>query len=106
MRLKPELWDDMNFKEQIRNLLNQNSPAIEKSIRLCLYCMKTQIFIDGNKRVSIILANHYMIRNGEGLLVVPEEKVEEFKVLLVDYYEGKDEQQIIDFMKTECWRQF
>ena len=68
--------------------------------------MKTQIFIDGNKRTAIIFANHYMIKNGEGLLVVPESKVGEFKALLVAYYEGRDENKIMDFFRTECWRRF
>lgn len=68
--------------------------------------MKTQVFIDGNKRASIIFANHYMIQKGKGLLVVPEAKVEDFKKLLVDYYEGKDEDKITRFFMDECWRKF
>ena len=44
---------------------------IDKSIRLCLYTMKTQVFIDGNKRAAIIYANHYLIAHGQGFLVIP-----------------------------------
>ena len=68
--------------------------------------MKTQVFIDGNKRAAIIFANHVLIRSGEGLLVVPEAKVEEFKPLLVQYYEGNSEDIIVKFLKEECWRRF
>ena len=68
--------------------------------------MKTQIFIDGNKRAAIIFANHFMIQNGIGLLVVPEALVPEFKALLVAYYEGKNETQIKLFLKKQCWRKF
>ena len=52
--------------------------------------MKTQIFIDGNKRASVIWANHYLIAHGQGFLVIPEEHVPDFKRLLVRYYEGED----------------
>ena len=68
--------------------------------------MKTQIFNDGNKRASIIFANQYLISKGEGLLVVPEAKVSEFKNLLVEYYEEKNIDKIKMFLKEKCWRKF
>ena len=102
----PPIPSEVDVKDAIRGILEAEESSVEKAIRLCLYCMKTQVFIDGNKRASIIFANHYMIQNGEGLLVVPEQKVEEFKRLLVSYYEGKDKGEIISFFKQECWRKF
>ena len=93
-------------KEQIDEIINRNMPSIDIAIELCLYCMKTQIFNDGNKRASIIFTNQYLISKGEGLLVVPESKVSEFKMLLVQYYEGKNIEQIKIFLKEQCWRKF
>lgn len=103
---RPPLPVEIDVKESIKAIIDGNDEVIDKAISLCLYCMKTQIFIDGNKRASIIFANHYMIQNGEGLIVVPEARVEDFKMLLIAYYEGKDESKIREFMKKECWRQF
>ena len=68
-----------------------------------LYCMKTQIFLAGNKRASVIFANHYLIAHGGGFLVIPEKEVPEFKKLLVKYYEGEDISVIAAFMKERCW---
>lgn len=102
----PPLPIEIDVKDRIIEILQSSDEVIDKAIKLCLYCMKTQIFIDGNKRAAIIFANHFLITNGEGLLVVPEAKVEEFKPLLVRYYEGNDEEKIIRFLKDECWRQF
>ena len=102
----PPLPIEIDVKDRIIEILQSSDEVIDKAIRLCLYCMKTQIFIDGNKRAAIIFANRFLIKNGEGLLVVPEAKVEEFKPLLVRYYEGNDEEKIIRFLKDECWRQF
>ncbi|MES5089105.1 hypothetical protein [Gardnerella vaginalis] len=45
-----------------------------------------------------------MISHGKGLLVIPENKVPEFKKLLVEYYEGEDLQVIALFMREYCWR--
>ncbi len=102
----PPLPLEVEVKESIKDIMQLEYDEVERAIRLCLYCMKTQVFIDGNKRASIVFANHYMIKKGKGLLVVPEAKVEDFKKLLVAYYEGKDEERIISFFMDECWRKF
>ncbi len=102
----PPLPVELDVKETIDRIIASKGSVIDKAISACLYCMKTQVFIDGNKRASIIFANHYMIQNGEGLLVVPESSVEEFKSLLVAYYEGHGENELTDFMKEKCWRKF
>ena len=102
----PPLPNEFAIKEKIDSIINANSNPIDIAIELALYCMKAQIFIDGNKRASIIFANHFMIQNGIGLLVVPETLVPEFKALLVAYYEGKNETQIKLFLKEQCWRKF
>ena len=65
--------------------------------------MKTQTFIDGNKRAAVIYANHYMISKGLGLIVISEKLVPEFKQHLINYYEGNPDCQIVDFLKTKCW---
>lgn len=93
-------------KENLEVLLNAELPPDEKAIRLCLYCMKTQIFNDGNKRASVIFANHYLIAQGGGMLITPEKHVPEFKRLLVSYYEGKDNGEIIRFLKEQCMKTF
>jgi prophage maintenance system killer protein len=66
--------------------------------------MRTQVFIDGNKRASVLFANHFMIAHGLGLIVIPENHVPEFKKKLVMYYESADIREIQDFLKKKCWR--
>lgn len=93
-------------KESIENILQESAPAEEKAIKLCLYCMKTQVFNDGNKRASVIFANHYLISQGGGMLIIPEKEVPKFKRLLVSYYEDTDNGEIMSFMKEKCVRTF
>ena len=93
-------------KENIEAILQTDIPSDEKAIKLCLYCMKTQIFNDGNKRASVIFANHYLISQGGGMMIIPERNVHEFKALLVAYYEDKDNGEIINFMKKQCIKTF
>lgn len=100
----PPLPNELDVKEKIREIIEESDEAINTAIKLCLYCMKTQIFLDGNKRASVIFANHYLISHGGGFLVIPEKEVPEFKRLLVKYYEGEDITVIADFMKKYCWK--
>ena len=100
----PPLPNELDVKETIRGIVNEEDEVVHIAIKLCLYCMKTQIFLDGNKRASIIFANHYLISHGGGFLVIPEKEVPEFKQLLVRFYEGEDISVITDFMKKCCWK--
>ncbi len=102
----PPLPIEMEVKERILSILHSSKSPIDIAIELCLYAMKSQIFIDGNKRASVIFANHYLIAHGQGFLVIPEEHVPEFKKLLVQYYEGEDMGIIGAFLKQDCWKTF
>ena len=100
----PPIPNEIDIKDEITKIIDDDADAIDIAIKLCLYCMKTQIFLDGNKRASVIFANHYLISHGGGFLVIPEKEVPEFKNLLVKYYEGEDISIISDFMKKNCWK--
>lgn len=102
----PPLPIETIVKENIEAILKEGTDVVDTAIQLCLYCMKTQIFNDGNKRASVIFANHYMISKGQGLIVIPESHVPEFKRLLVAYYEDRDNGEIVAFMRSKCWRTF
>ncbi len=65
---------------------------------------RTQIFIDGNKRVAQLIANKVLIQNNIGIFQVPIEGLEEFKMLLIRFYESGNDMEIIDFMKNYCIR--
>ena len=92
--------------ENIDEILSRDADAVNIAIELCLYCMKTQVFTDGNKRASVIFANHYLIAHGMGFLVIPEKDVSEFKKLLVAFYEGESIDIISKFMRERCWKNF
>ena len=100
----PPLPNEFDVKDKIQEITEGNNQVIDVAIKLCLYCMKTQIFLDGNKRASVIFANHYLISHGGGFLVIREKEVSKFKSLLVNYYEGDDISIISDFMKNNCWK--
>lgn len=100
----PPLPIEADVKDKIREITEAEGDAVDTAIKLCLYCMKTQIFLDGNKRAAVLFANHYLIAHGGGFLVIPEKEVPVFKQLLIRHYEGEPFSNLVSFMKERCWK--
>lgn len=99
----PNLPVESVIKEDLANIFNSDLDEIDLAIELLLYVMKKQIFINGNKRTAIIFANHYLISKGKGIIVIPAELTNEYKNLLISYYEGKNVKKIKVFLKEKCY---
>ncbi len=84
-------------KEQLEEILKIED-IVQRAIKALLFIMKKQLFLDGNKRTAVLFANHILISHGKGLIVIPAEKVSEYKKILVDYYETDNEEDIAKFL--------
>ena len=100
---KPDLPIESVIKEELEEIFSKELDDIDRAIELLLYTMKKQVFIDGNKRTAVIYSNHYLISKGKGIIAIPAELTEEFKDLLIPYYEGRDEKEIKKFIKEKCY---
>jgi len=99
----PGIPIERDIKDDINKIISENKNDVDKSIELLLYVVRKQMFIDGNKRTSVIFANHYLISKGKGLIVIPEEKVDEYKKILIEYYESNNNKKIFKFIKDYCY---
>ena len=97
----PEIPNKEKVEKNIDNILKIEN-ATERAITYMLYGMRSQLFWDGNKRTSTIVANKIMIENGAGIIKVPDEKLEKFNELLTEYYNSNDMQKISDFIYENC----
>ncbi|MCI8992824.1 MAG: cell filamentation protein Fic [Eubacterium sp.] len=75
-----------------------------KALKYFCYIARTQMFIDGNKRVAQLMANKVLIENNIGIFQVPIEKLETFKEMLVAFYETGDDEKMTEFMREYCIR--
>lgn len=73
-----------------------------KALNYFCYIARTQMFIDGNKRVAQLMANKILIENNIGIFQIPIEKLEEFKGMLIEFYETGNDDKIIQFMRDYC----
>ena len=99
---QPDLPLEPQTKESLAKILNSKKSNYAKAIELILYLQRAQLFLDGNKRTAVIFANHFLINKGLGLIYIPTEKIEEYKSLLVKFYETGHKTAIIDFLNSHC----
>lgn len=97
----PEVPNEEEVKNKIEEITKIEN-VTDRAITLMLYCMRTQIFNDGNKRTSMMVANQILIQNGKGIITIPIEKQEEFFILLVKYYETNAIEPIKQFVYDYC----
>ena len=62
----------------------------KNAITLMLWDICKQIFIDGNKRTSIMIANKEMINHYCGIISMLYDKIKSFYGLLIKFYELND----------------
>ena len=91
------IMDSINEIEQIED-------TELKALKYFCYIARTQMFIDGNKRVAQLMANKVLIENNVGIFQIPIEKLEEFKGMLIEFYETGNDVKIIEFMNEYCIR--
>ena len=60
------------------------------------------MFLDGNKRVANLVANKEMIKNGQGIIAVPVEKIGDYFTKLIDYYETGDNNNLKKWVYDNC----
>ena len=97
----PKIPKKDEVEEAITKIL-QIENTTERAIEYMLYGMRSQLFWDGNKRTSTICANKIMIENGNGIIKVPDNKLEEFNVLLSEFYTTNNKDEIKKFIFDNC----
>lgn len=98
---KPDLPIESQIKEQMAEINGIEEPT-DRAITMMLYLMRKQMFLDGNKRTSMLAGNQIMIANGCGIISVPIEKQPEFTKRLVEFYESGDMEELKQFVYDEC----
>lgn len=98
---RPKLPSECDYDSELKSILSISNP-LERCLTLFCWIQRSQMFLDGNKRVANLVANKEMIRNGEGILSVPVEKIGDYFTYLIHYYETGDMTEIKNFLYQNC----
>lgn len=98
---RPPLPDVERMHDELTGIMK--IPCVtDRALTAVLWCMRTQPFLDGNKRVATLLGNKILIENGNGLFQVPVELDGKFKTRLVRYYESGDSDGFKRWLYDRC----
>ena len=98
---RPKLPNECNYDKELNDIMKVED-SLDRSITLFLWIQRSQMFLDGNKRVANLVANKEMIKNGLGILAVPVEKIGEYFTILIEFYETNDYTNIKKWIYDNC----
>ena len=82
----PPIPQQEAVQQELADILNADVSATEKALNAFVWGARGQFFWDGNKRTSLTLANKILVEAGAGILTITDKHMEQFNVLLLDYY--------------------
>lgn len=98
----PKVPNAEKIHHDLSDILNSENPDTDKAFTAMLYIMRSQPFLDGNKRVGTLVCNKLLIEKGRGIFSLPPEFKEDFGKLLVEYYETNNSDKIKQFIYDNC----
>lgn len=86
---RPKLPSECDYEKELNDILS-NKKDLDRCIDLFCWIQRSQMFLDGNKRVANLIANKEMIKNGQGIIAIPIDKIGDYFTRLIDFYETGD----------------
>lgn len=95
----PPVPDEYLVNNSIKDIIQEDINLLDKGIKLYLYIMRTQPYIDGNKRTANVFANLYLLQNDCPIISVHADKRRIFLEQLSKFYETNDPTRITEIIK-------
>lgn len=92
---------DSTLHQELESIKSIEHTA-DRAIALYCWIMRNQLYSDVNTRIANLVANFELIRNGAGILSVPEHHIAGFRIMLVNYYESNNLSDIAEFIHHKC----
>lgn len=97
----PELPQEDVIIDKLKEIEDMSN-RLEAALEMFCFVARTQMFLDGNKRVAQLMCNKIMMQADIGIFSVPYDQIDKFKELLVNYYETNDSGKIKTFFREKC----
>ena len=98
---RPKLPSECDYDKELANIMKIDSP-IDRCITLYCWIQRSQMFKDGNKRVANLVANKEMIKNGQGIIAIPVDKIGQYFNELINFYETGSYENIKKWIYTNA----
>lgn len=97
----PKLPEECDYNKELVNIM-KNENKLDRCIDIFCWLQRSQMFIDGNKRVANLIANKEMIKNGQGIISIRVEEIGNYLTKLINYYETNDNTDLKEWLYETC----
>ena len=97
----PEIPHERTIIDKLDEI-SKMEDRLEAALEMFCFIARTQMFLDGNKRVAQLMCNKIMMQNDIGIFSIPYDEIDAFKMLLVEFYESNDSTKIKSFFREKC----
>ncbi len=94
---KPQFPIESQLQKELSEILKIENQT-DYALSIMFWLMRKQIFLDGNKRTAMLIANKILISNGCGIIAIQEQDLETFGKKLIKFYETNDMTDVKDFV--------
>ena len=98
---RPKLPEECDYNKELNEIMN-NPNKLDRCLDLFCRIQRSQMFIDGNKRVANLITNKEMIKNGQGIIAIPVELIGQYFTELIAYYETNDNNNLKKWLYDNC----
>lgn len=95
------LIPNIDIVNQELNKILSIENATQRAIEYYVWGMKSQLFWDGNKRTSNLIANFILIKSGCGIITIDENNLDEFSIKLSAFYKDNSSE-LKAFLYEKC----
>ena len=96
----PPIPDEKEIRNEYENIL-KNKDIEDRALELFCFISRKQVFWDGNKRTSLLIANKELVSHNCGTLCIDMNAIDEFNIILNDFYETGNKDKIKKFLRNQ-----
>lgn len=98
---RPKLPSECDYEKELKQLKTIPN-ELDRIISIFCWIQRSQMFLDGNKRVANLVANKEMIKYGQGIISIPVEKIGNYFTQLINYYETGNIENLKQWIYQNC----
>ncbi|AYD40808.1 filamentation induced by cAMP protein fic [Clostridium fermenticellae] len=94
------------FKNELPQLIERCKSKTELAFEIFLWGALNQFYYDGNKRTSRLVSNMILISNGQGIFNIKAKNRLQFNILMVEFYNTREANNIFEFLYSNCLERY
>lgn len=94
------------FNKELSEIIERCKSKSDLAFEIFLWGALNQFYYDGNKRTSRLVSNMILISNGQGIFNIKAKDRLQFNILMVEFYNTREADNIFEFLYNSCLERY